>query len=106
MVFTEDTFIGSVFFISYKKITSYPLDGCVPRCRKAEDRGRRQDGRTSVCDLGTEVAEKTRVSMRRNVTKESLEIEGVSRPPRCTNRTEKTIWALRNQTSSALLKQS
>ena len=29
----------------YKKIMSYALDGCVPGCREAEGRGRRQDGR-------------------------------------------------------------
>ena len=33
----------------YKKITSYPPNGCVPECREAEDRGRKQDGR----DLST-----------------------------------------------------
>ena len=33
----------------YKKITSYPLDSCVPGYREAEGRGRRQDGR----DLST-----------------------------------------------------
>ena len=32
--------------VLYKKITSYALDGCVPACREADDRGRKQDGRT------------------------------------------------------------
>ena len=33
------------FYQFYKKITSYPSDGCVPGYKKAEGRGRRQDRR-------------------------------------------------------------
>ena len=36
----------------YKKITSYPLDGCVPGYVEAEGRGRRQDGMDLSTGLG------------------------------------------------------
>ena len=40
-------------WVSYKKIKSYPQDGCVPRCKEAEGQGRRQDR----SDLGMERGE-------------------------------------------------
>ena len=51
--FPEDRPCSRNLIKGYKKITSYPLDGCVPGGREAEDRGRRQDGRTWARDLGT-----------------------------------------------------
>ena len=81
----------------YKKIMSYPLDGCVPGCREVEDKGRRLDWRIWAHDLCTaRRGEVIRVSMRRDMAKKSLITEGVSRPPNSTNRTEKTIWVLQN----------
>ena len=76
----------------YKKITIYPLDSCVPGCGEADGRGRKQDGRKGeVTSARPDEAEATRVSTKRDVAKESLEKEGVSRPSNSTNRTQKTI---------------
>ena len=36
----------------YKKIMSYPLDSCVPRCGEAKGRGRRLDGEDLSMRLG------------------------------------------------------
>ena len=44
--------ISSLVLLTYEKITSYPPDSCVPGCREAEGRGRKQDGRDLSTWLG------------------------------------------------------
>ena len=74
----------------------YP-DVVLPR---VEAEGRTED--TEQVTWARREVEAIWVFTRRDVAKGSLVIHGVNRPP---NRTQKTIWALRNQTSTALLKQ-
>ena len=90
-----------------EKITSYPLDICVPWCRW---------GRGFVEKAGWMGLEQVTLAWqisRSNLSlhevrwgKNSLVTERISRPPNSTNRTQKTIWALLNQTSTVLIKQS
>ena len=60
-------------------------------------------GRSKQDLHGTEA---TRVSTRRDVAKDSLVTEGVSRPPNTTKKLRRQFWAQRNQTFTVLLKQS
>ena len=95
-------YIGSYRY--NKKITSYLLDGCIPRRRETGGGGRRQDERQWTCDLGTARREATRVSTRRDVKKYSLVTKVLADHPTLQTEPWRHFWTLRNLMSTALLK--